>query len=581
MGKKKEHTPFVALAEQYARDVISGKIVACEFVRQACQRHFDDKEKSRNKDYPYTFDPEKGERICKFASNIVHIKGIWIRKKIVLEPWQCFVLAIPFGWLKKEDGLRRFRQWYLEIPRKNAKSTLAAIVGLFMLVKDDEGGAEVYSGATSEKQAWEVFGPAKKMAAWSPGFKEYFGVKVDATNKSDNMAVLATGSKFEPMVGKPGDGASPSCAIIDEYHEHKDEDQLDTMQTGMGSRSQPILLVITTGGSNQAGPCYALRKDLIDVLNGTIEDEQFFGIIWTLDKDDDWSDFSLWPKANPNYGVSIFKDYLKKQHRDAINNPRRQNILLCKHLNLWVNARTAWLNMNAWRECGDADLTIDSVKHLSCIEGLDLASSIDIAARVKVFFQDILVVDGESEDDKKAKYKRHYYVFGQYYLPEDVLDEPTSRHYQGWRNQSFLTLTDGNETDFGWIEQDILTDAAKYQTNELAYDRYQAVSTAQRLTAQGMNCVEFPQQVATMSPAMKEVEAAIKGGRLHHDCNPVLSWMMSNVVAHVDAKENIYPRKEREENKIDGAVALIMAVGRAMLHEHRESVYEDRGFIEL
>lgn len=568
MGRKKEAYPFVAKAEQYARAVLSGEIEACEWVKKACQRHSEDKLKSKDKDYPYIFDPAKGERICKFASNIVHIKGVWIRKPIVLEPWQCFVLAIPFGWVKKENGLRRFRKWYLEIPRKNAKSTIAAIIGLYMLLKDGEGGAEVYAGATNEKQAWEVFGPAKKMAAWSPGLKEFFGVKVNANDKSPNIAVILTGSKFEPIVGKPGDGASPSCAIIDEYHEHKDEDQLDTMQTGMGARSQPILMVITTGGSNQAGPCYALRLSLMAVLNGTIEDEQFFGIIWTIDKDDDWADFSVWKKANPNYGVSIFEDYLKQQHRDAINDARRQNMLLCKHLNLWVNARTAWLNMNAWRECGDSELTIDSVKHLSCIEGLDLASSIDVAARVKVFFQDI---EG----------KRHYYVFGEYYLPEDVLDEPTSRHYEGWHKQGFLTLTDGNETDFGWIEQDILDDARKYQTNELAYDRYQAVSTAQRLTAQGMNCVEFPQQVSTMSPAMKEVEAAIKGGRLHHDCNPVLSWMMSNVVAHTDAKENVYPRKERPENKIDGAVALIMAVGRAMLHEHRESVYEDRGFIEL
>ena len=561
-------TPFVAIAEQYAKNVLDGKIDVCKWVKLACQRHFDDKIKSGNRDYPYRFDPEKGERICRFASNIVHVKGVWIRKPITLEPWQCFVLAIPFGWVKKENSLRRFRNWYLEIPRKNAKSTLAAIVGLYMFLKDGEGGAEVYCGATNEKQAWEVYGPVKKMAAWSPGLKDYFGVKVNANDKSANIAVLNTGSKFEPVVGKPGDGSSPSCAIIDEYHEHASEDQLDTMQTGMGARQQPILMVITTGGSNQAGPCYALRQNLCRVLDGMVIDEQFFGVIWTIDEGDDWADFSVWQKANPNYGVSIFEDYLKQQHNEALNNARRQNMLLCKHLNLWVNARTAWLNSEDWRKCGDKSLTIDKVKHLRYIEGLDLASSIDIAARVKIFFEN---VEG----------KRHYYVFGHYYLPEDAVFQPGNTHYQGWKKEGYLTVTDGSETDFGIIEDGIAEDAKKYQTDELAYDRYQAVSTSQRLRERGLNCVEFPQQVATMSPAMKEVEAAVKGGRLHHDGNPVLSWMMGNVVASTDAKDNIYPRKERPENKIDGAVALIMAVGRAMLHEDTTSVYENRGFIEF
>lgn len=554
--------PYVEMAEQYAEDVLSGKIDACKWVKLACQRHFKDKERSKNPDYPYEWNPEKGERICKFASNVVHIKGPWIRTKIKLEPWQCFILAVPFGWVKKSDGMRRFRKHYDEIPRKNSKSTIAAIIGLYMLTKDGEGGAEVYCGATNEKQAWEVYGPAKKMAAWSPGLKEHFGIKVNPNDKSGNMAVLATGSKFEPIVGKPGDGSSPSCAIIDEYHEHPTDEQYDTMQTGMGARPQPVLLVITTGGSNPAGPCYALRQELCRVLEGTIEDEQFFGIIYTIDEDDDWADFKNWKKANPNYGVSVFEDYLKQQQKEATNNARRQNILKCKHLNLWVNAKSAWMNMEDWKRCGDKELTPESVQHLRCIEGLDLASSIDIAARVKVFFED---VEG----------KRHYYVFGQYYLPEDAVYQPENTHYQQWKNEGFLTVTDGNETDFGQIEDDIWEDVGVYQTNELAYDRYQAVSTAQRLTARGMNCVEFPQQVATMSPAMKEVEAAVKGGRLHHDGNPVLAWMVGNVVAKIDVKENIYPNKERPEAKIDGAVALIMAVGRAMLHEPEPEPYID------
>lgn len=552
---------YVEKAEQYAREVIDGTIPACKWVKLACQRHFDDLEKSKDDDYPYYFDPEAGERICQFGENMVHVKGKWIRQPIVLEPWQCFIDVVPFGWKKKSDNFRRFTEVYLEIPRKNAKSTKASINGLYMLTADKEGGAEVYSGATSEAQAWEVFGPAKKMAGWSPDFADYYGVQVNPADKSPKIVVVETGSKFNPIVGKPGDGSSPHFAIVDEYHEHKSDEQYSTMQTGMGARAQPMMYVITTGGSDTSGPCYSQHQHAKRVLDGVIEDETLFTVIWTIDEDDDWADFDVWKKANPNYGVSIYEDYLKKQHKSAINDARKQNALLCKHLNMWVNAKQAWLSAQDWLKCADTSLNESDFITDQCFMGLDLASMIDIAANVRVYVRTI--------DDKK-----HYYAFGDYYLPEKRVFEPNNTHYQEWKNLGILTVTPTDETDFSFIEDDIKQHAEQYNVCEMAFDKYQSVHIAQRLTAEGLECVEFPQNKAHMSPAMKEVEAAIKGGRFHHDGNAALTWMINNVVAKEDGAENIQPIKERPESKIDGAVALIMAVGRAMLYE------DDNNYIE-
>ena len=251
---------FAAIATQYACDVVDGRIAACKWARLACQRHLNDLARTS---WQYTFNPELTdvngklyypvERICKFAQMLPHIKGDWAARgeRIRLEAWQVFVLASIFGWVHRDTRRRRFRIADLYVPRKNAKSTIAAVIGAYMLAADGEYGAEVYSGATSEDQAYEVFRPARLMAATTPEYCKHYGVTVNISN----LAIVSTNSKFEPVIGKPGDGASPSCAIVDEYHEHKTSALYDTMETGMGARSQPLLLIITTAGSDISGPC--------------------------------------------------------------------------------------------------------------------------------------------------------------------------------------------------------------------------------------------------------------------------------------------------------------------------------------
>lgn len=267
-------------AAEYADSVIAGDTPACKHVINACKRFVSDLQ--RKDIYP----SEDGERWCRFLEKLPHVKGKWAAKKekFKLSPWQIFCTINIYGWKIKKNDKRRFREAYIEVPRKNGKTFWIAGLGIGHLAIDDEYGAEVYCGATTEKQAWEVFRPAKQICERTPALREKFGIEVNAKV----LNVLSNGSRFEPIIGDPGDGASPSCSITDEFHEHKDSDQVDTMETGMGAREQPLSLKITTAGSDVGGPCYEKRDDIIKILDGTVEDDTVFGIIYTLDEGDNW-----------------------------------------------------------------------------------------------------------------------------------------------------------------------------------------------------------------------------------------------------------------------------------------------------
>jgi phage terminase large subunit-like protein len=339
-------SPHVDQANKYAKLVVAGKIPASKWVRLACKRHLDDLQRSKQRNFQYRFDPAKAERPCRFVEALPHTKGKWASagETITLGPWQCFIICVLFGWLVKSTGKYRFREAYIKVPRKNGKSILGSSIGLFKFAADGEFGAEVYSGATTEKQAWEVFRPARLMVERTQALQKAFGITVNAKS----LTILSNGSKFEPLIGKPGDGASPSCAIVDEYHEHPDDTLYDTMKTGMGARENPLLLVITTAGSDRSGPCYSLEKDVEKVLEGTLQNDRLFGIMYGIDQKDDWKSEAALIKANPNYGVSVFSDFLLDAQRDAINNARKQNVFKTKHLDEWVNAGIPGFNMAKW-----------------------------------------------------------------------------------------------------------------------------------------------------------------------------------------------------------------------------------------
>jgi phage terminase large subunit-like protein len=379
--------PQVIEAELYATQVIREIIPACHWVRLACQRHVDDIDRSENDvDFLYSFDREKASKPINFIQKLHHVKGSWAGKKnptIVLQPWQKFVIASIFGWVNPA-GQRRFTDVFLLIPRKNGKSILGAAIGLYCFASDDEYSSEVYSGAQSEAQSWEVFRPARQMALRHPQLKDYFGIEVHAKK----MFKPEDGGRFEPLIGNPGDGSSPSCAIVDEYHEAENSQLFDTMKTGMGARSvggSPLMLVISTAGSNTSGPCRELQTDVQKVLEATISDDRSFGIIWTIDEGDDWTTEASLRKANPNYDVSVSGEYLKDQVYRAKQSPSKQNITKTKHLNCWVGAKEAWLNMESFAACADPALLRADFVDVPCVIGIDGLFFLLFAGFVVVF----------------------------------------------------------------------------------------------------------------------------------------------------------------------------------------------------
>lgn len=566
---------FAERATQYARAVVAGDVPACKWHRLACARHLKDLERIGSEGFPYVFNPEltdadgityqPAERVCKFAQLMPHIKGDWAGRGelIVLEEWEVFILASVFGWVHTVTFKRRFRVADLFVPRKNSKSTLAAVIGNFMLAVDGEFGAEVYSGATSQDQAMEVFRPALLMARATPIYRQKYGVMANASN----LSVTEKNAKFEPVIGKPGDGASPSCAIVDEYHEHKTSELYDTMQTGMGARSQPLMLVITTAGSDISGPCYLHQVELQKILEGLIENDQRFGIIFGIDESDDWTSEGALIKANPNFGVSVDADFLKSQQRDALADPRKQNTFKTKHLNVWVAAASPWLNLYNLQQAGDATLTLDTFQGEECVVGLDLASKQDIATAVWEFKRRI---DGED----------HYYIVTRNYAPQAAIDKEENAHYRGWVNSGHLIATPGNMIDLEQIQEEIITSAEIVLIREIAKDPWGGQQMGANLAKEGFEVVDIPQQVRYLSEPMKDIQALVDSGRYHHDDNPCTVWQFSNVEVAPDRNENIFPRKLRAANKIDAAVAAIDSHGRSMvISDDSDSVYNSRGII--
>ena len=548
-------------AMSYAGKVISGEINICNLVKLSCQRHFDDLKKQDTPGFPFHFSPDAGNKVCKFIEMLPHIKGDWAKRKelISLTDWQCFFISSIFGW-KRGDGSRRFREAYLEIPRKNGKSSMGSGIGLYLFSADEEHGAEVYSGSTTEKQSWEVFGPARLMAQKADGYADHYEVTINARS----LAIVGTACRFEPLIGKPGDGASPHGAIIDEFHEHETPDLYDTMITGMGARKQPLLLIITTAGTNLSSPCYDKRDQVVKVLQKTFVNEELFGLIYTIDDKDDWTLYENWIKANPNYGVSVYEDYLMSRHAESIQRASRQNILRCKHLNQWVNVGQAFFNIFDWDLCKDESLKESRFKGMPCWIGIDLASKIDVAAKVKVF----------KEGDE-------FYIFGDYYLPEDAAQGQNRVHYTTWNKQGFIKFTDGARIDIDMIEEDLEADAKMFDVREVPHDPWGAPQFIQHMLVKKLPMVEIPQTVGFMSEPMKELDALIRSKKIHHNGDPVLRWMISNTMGKYDKKDNVYPYKDKEENKIDGVVALIMAIGRAMVSKKKVSKYETEELVVL
>lgn len=571
-------------AEQYVDDVLAGRIVACKWVRLACERHRHDLETKHERGL--LFDETAAKTAIAFFSLLKHSKGEWAGQTVRLEPWQQFVVWSLFGWkryiasprsmpdqldadgLKIKTTVRRFRTSYLEVGRKNGKSTMAAGIGLLLMLADNEPGAEVYTAATKRDQARITHSEATRMCKSSPQIRKL------VTVFKDNIHIRDTASKFEPLGADSDtmDGLNIHGAIVDEVHAHKTRDVWDKLETATGSRRQPMMFAITTSGYDRESLCFQLHEYCQKVLDGVVEDDSFFGIVYTLDDADgakpadDWEDESVWIKANPNLGVSKKLDDMRLKAARAKEMPSALNAFLRLELDIWTQSETKWVNFEFWQQCGKA-VDRDGLRGRTCYGGLDLSSTTDVSAFVMVWPP---LTPGDD-----------YQVISRFWIPDESMVERVRRDrvpYDVWVRQGFITATPGNVIDYTWIFDQIDQDARAYDLKEIAFDRWGATKIIQQIEEAGLVCVQFGQGFASMSPPMKELEKLILSKRLAHGNNPVLNWMANNLVANVDPAGNIKPDKRKSIEKIDGMVALIMALDRSLRHEPgRKSVYESRG----
>ncbi len=549
--------------DDYVRDVLSGEQVACRWVRLACERHVRDLEEGEERGL--YFDDQTAREAISFFRLLKHSKGEWAGRPLTLEPWQQFVVASLLGW-RRTDGTRRYRTAYLEVARKNGKTTLAAGLGLYLMLADGEPGAEVYSVATKRDQARLSHGEATRMAKSSPAIRRMVNVY------RDNIHIVDTASKFEPLGADADtmDGLNVHAALVDEVHAHKTRTVWDVIETATGARRQPLMLAITTSGYNRQSLCWQLHEYSQQVLDGVIEDDSWFGAIYTLDEDDDWEDESLWPKANPNLGVSKKWDDMRRKAARAREMPAALNAFLRLELDIWTQAETKWIPWQHWQACGDA-VDAEGMRGRTCYGGLDLSSNIDVSAFVLVF-------PPQGNGDK-------YQVLSRFWIPEEAMVERSRRDrvpYDDWVRQGLITATPGNVIDYAWILDQIDQDAQAYDIREVAFDRWGATKIATELMERGGEdwLVQFGQGYVSMSPAMRELERLILEHKLAHGNNPVLTWMANNLVVRTDPAGNIKPDKEKSIERIDGMVALVMALDRALRHEPpKRSVYETRGLV--
>lgn len=552
---------YKAIAEKYSDDVMFGRIKTNPYVKKAVERHVTDLEHGPNRGL--IFSEAIATHALDFFHNLRHSKGEWRGKPLKLEPWQIWFHWVLFGW-HNLDGSRRFRTSYLEVARKNGKTTTAAAAGLYLLDGDGEPGAEVYAAATKRDQAKLVWDEAARMIKKSPYLARRLTVYQASILNDD------TDSKFIPL-GRDSssmDGLNVHGSIIDELHAHKTREVFDLLETATTSRQSPLLYLITTAGTDRTSICWENREYLTKILDGIVEDDTFFGAIYALEPDDDFENEENWIKANPNLGVSAKIEDIRRKVAKAKEQPSALNSCLRLHFNIWTQAESRWVNPEKWAICQSLERDIYAGRR--CFAGLDLSSKIDLTALVLVF---------PPEDISSGQFD----VMGRYWIPEDNIELRSRRDrvpYEAWERENQIITTPGNVIDYDWILYEIEQMAELYDLAEIAFDPWGSEYVVQKIGELGIEVVKFRQTFAFFNEPVNELEKLVTAERLATGDDPPLSWMAHNLILRVDPAGNRRPDKERSIEKIDGMVALLMGLGRAAAGieaENVESVYSARG----
>lgn len=534
-------------AEQYISDVLTGKIIVCEYTRLGVQRHVDDLKKAEDKGW--YFDAHAGRRVYGIIGDWFDIFAKATNKTIEIQGWQCFLLYTAFGWKMRDTGYRRFDKMYIEIPRKNGKSLLAACIGLYMSLCDHEYEAEVYCAAMKRDQAMKVFNPAKKIMRKLQKASAAFDDSVEITKLL--IENTATDSIFEPL-SKDYDheeGSNPHCGIVDEYHVHPNSGMVDMLESGMVERNQPILLIITTAGFDLSKPCYEYHKSCVRVLKNETENDSTFILIFSIDKGDDWQDPKTWYKSNPNLGSGLKEFAFQKAAQKAISEGIRKEVTFkVKNLNIWLNEAVNWIKSEQWDKNG-TDFDLEELRGRRCYVGFDLASLHDLTAVAYIFPP---IIEGE-----------RVRVLWRFFCPMWKITNPELNeggiNYAQWARDGYIFGTPGKTTDFNFVYDDIVEQSELYEIMHVAYDRHRATQLVSMLTDAGFDCEAVGMTFSYLTMPIEQIENWINNEELDHGNNPVINWMLSNVQVIITG--NNYKRIDKAvaKGKIDGIVSLVYA----------------------
>lgn len=586
--------------EEYINKVINKELPVCQAAFLAVKRHLDDIEKSKNNDYPFYFDEDEAKRPISFIQSLVHTKGEWANHNIILESWEQFIIASIFGWRRKENKLRRYKKAYVQVSRKNGKTTFASGIGNYCFFCDSpaEAGVEIYYIATKKDQAKIAWSESERQIRKAKALnKEAITYKQTSTitKKKD------TASKSKPLGqdSNTEDGLNPHLVIVDEYHAHPDNELLNVLESGMGARRQPLTFIITTAGFDKTSVCFSEYEYAKQILQGSLNNDEYFCIIYEPDNIKDiWIFMSEYKEklnnnqntqeqeelinniifqANPNINISVKDSYLKSRLFEGLDKPVQRTDILTKNLNVWTQASEVWISSDRWlKSYLHQNININELKGKRACIGLDLATTRDIAAYVLCFD----TVDNDP-----------YILLPRFFMPKENIRQRSKEDrvpYELWASQGLITLTNGDIIDFDIIESSILQDAKDFEIIEIAYDPWKAIEIITHLESEGFKMQQVRQSFAVggLSEGTSLFEKTIDERKLLHGNNPVLNWMISCCEVKTDGRDNylpVKPDRRRSYKRIDGVVASIMALHRVIKNhfEDTKSIYESEGVFSL
>jgi len=543
---------------EYALGVINKNITACIYNIKSCERFISDYQRSIDDfDCPFYFDVDKAEKYLKLVQRFEHVEGHWPNKFIVYEPWQKFIFMNLKGFMRKDTGMIRFRTGHIEISRGNSKSTMASQAALYDMCLDNPNGNHVYCAATKREQARIVLDSARAMANKNSDFTKKVGVSVMAhhiEHSKSNSYVKSVSSDSSSL-----DGLKGKLIICDELHAMKRE-TFETLDSGQSKRRDSLLLCITTAGYDTSGVGHSQSAYAKKVVMGDIKDETFFSIIFTIDEGDDYFDESSWKKANPGFGTIVDPVNFEAKALKAKENPADLNGFLIKHLNVWTNSSSPFFDLAKWDACADPTIKIEQFIGKKVYVGIDLASKIDLTSFVYIF----------KEGEK-------YYIFDRSFIPAGTIENSNNDFYREWVDKGHLIATNGEAINYPKLQEEFLTNSKQYRIAEAMFDPWNATEFATRMSMDRVEMVEFKMNTSNLSEPMKKLDALIREGNIVHSGSPLLRWCLGNVVAKMDHNDNVFPRKEHENNKIDPIVAMIMGIAGWISEDSSTSIYEDRG----